>query len=181
MDWCRGRVSSVFFVCWGAQAGLYHFYNIPKYNVKKKIFGVFKHYHCGECDFLLRGMDDEFFVPHSRHTEAKKKDIVANSDLEILIESKKAGVHLIANKDRSFVFATGHAEYDRETLAQEYFRDKKKGLSIDMPYNYFPRNDDAQTPKLTWRANAGVIYRNWINFIYQTTHYNIKKYRMAGK
>ena len=178
MNWCQGRVTSILFLCWGAQAGLYHFYNIPKYSLSKKIFGIFKHTHNGDCQYLLRGLDDEFFVPHSRHTEIKKKDIVKNKNLDILIESQEAGIHLLANKDRSFVFATGHAEYDRETLANEYLRDKNKGLDIAMPQNYFPNNDDGQNPTMNWRANAGVFYRNWINFVYQTTNYDIKKYRM---
>lgn len=180
MDWCRWKVSSVFFICWGAQAGLYHFYGIPKYQTDKKIFGIFLHTHTDKCDFLLRGLDDEFFVPHARHTEVRKEDILKNPELEILIESQKAGTHLVANKDRSLVFAAGHAEYDRDTLSYEYFRDKEKGMDMQIPYNYFPNDDPEKTPKLNWRANAGVVYRNWINFIYQTTHYDIHEYRMEG-
>ena len=180
MDWAKENIASTMLICWAAQAGLYHFYHIPKYPVPEKIFGIFKHTHSDNCEYLLRGLDDEFYLPHSRHTEVKKEDILKNKDLEILIESKLTGVHSATNKDRSLVFVTGHSEYDRETLANEYFRDKNKGLDIAVPKNYFPEDDDTKNPTMNWRANAGVFYRNWVNFVYQTTNYDIKKYRMTN-
>lgn len=180
MDWAKENVCSTLFLCWAAQAGLYYHYGIKKYPLKKKKFGVFLHTHKHNCDFLLRGIDDYFYVPHSRHTKIRESEIEKISNLEILATTKNKEAYLIANKDRSAIFIIGHPEYDRETLALEYFRDKEKGLDIQMPYNYFPRNDDKQTPKLIWRANAEMFYNNWINFVYQTTHYDLQKCRMNG-
>lgn len=174
-DWSKKYVASTLFLCWGAQAGLYHFYGITKHTLSQKMFGVFKHQHNDEIPVLTRGMDDEFWVPHSRHTEVKKTDILNNPALKILAESKEAGVHLIANQNASQVFATGHWEYDRETLALEYFRDFNKGISIALPKNYFPKNNTQKTPRLTWRANAETFFRNWINLVYQETPYELRK------
>ena len=174
MNWADKHVSSTLFLCWGAQAGLYNFYGIPKHDLKEKTFGIFPHNHT-QCQKLLRGLDDEFFVPHSRHTEIRKEDIEKHSELDILAESKSAGIYMVANKSRSQVFATGHPEYDRETLAKEYFRDKNRGLDIQVPENYFPNNDDTQTPILSWRANAEMFYRNWVNLVYQETPYDLKE------
>ena len=173
MKWSKKYVSSTLHICWGAQAGLYFHYGIKKYTLKEKKLGIFLHKHAGENE-ILRGLDDEFFVPHSRYTEVKKKDIKKEKDLEILAESKEAGVYLVANKSKSLIFITGHPEYDRNTLAEEYKRDLKKGIKTKIPYNYFPDNDITKTPKLLWRANAETFYRNWINFVYQTTPYKLK-------
>ena len=152
MDWSKEYVASTLFLCWGAQAGLNHFYGIPKWSLKEKMFGVFRHRHNDGFSTLTRGLDDEFWVPHSRHTEVRKEDIIKNKELQILAESEESGVHLIVNENASQIFATGHWEYDRETLALEYFRDLDKGLEIDVPKNYFPENDDKRTPRLIWRA-----------------------------
>lgn len=178
MDWSYKNVTSTLFLCWGAQAGLHHFYNIEKHPVKEKVFGVFKHFHKHNCDFLLRGLDDEFYVPHSYHTFIKKEDIEKINDLEILSETEEGKLHLVTNQDRRLVFMFGHPEYDRERLAYEYLRDKKKGIKIHIPNNCFPDNDPTKTPRLLWRANGETFYRNWINFVYQTTHYDIQKCRM---
>lgn len=178
MDWAQENITSTLFLCWAAQACLYHFYGINKYKLPEKKIGIFKHYHVNDCQDLLRGIDDEIWIPHARYTESKKIDIEKIEDLKILIESKEAGPHLIINQDASFVMAMGHAEYDRHTLDYEYKRDTKLGLNIKIPINYYPNNDTKTLPKLTWRANAGVFYRNWINFVYQTTNYDIKKNRM---
>jgi len=178
-DWADKHICSTLYLCWAAQAKLYHHYGIQKHNTRQKVFGVFPHTHSKDCGFLLRGMDDEFFAPHSRHTEIRKKDVEKVDDLEILAESAQAGIYMLANKNRSSVLITGHPEYDRETLAIEYFRDKDKGLEINLPKNYFPFDDINQNPKLTWRANAETFYRNWINFVYQTTDFDIKGWRMS--
>ncbi len=174
MDWSKDYVASTLFLCWGAQAGLNHFYDIPKWRLKKKIFGVFKHIHNDAIPALTRGLDDEFWVPHSRHTEVLKEDILKCQDLQILAESKDSGVHLIANQNASQIFATGHWEYDRGTLALEYFRDVDKGLEIEKPKNYFPEDDDKRTPRLRWRANAETFFRNWVNFVYQETPFDLR-------
>ena len=178
MDWSHKYCCSTLFLCWGAQAGLHHFYGLEKHPVAHKVFGIFKHTHTHACPDLLRGMDDEFYVPHSYHTLIKKEDVQKISDLEILSETEDGKLHLVASKDRSLVFAFGHPEYDRERLAFEYLRDKDKGLDIHIPENCFPDNDPSQIPKLIWRANAETFFRNWINFVYQTTHYDIHKPRM---
>ena len=194
MDWAQKNITSTLFICWSAQACLYHFYGIKKYKLPEKKIGIFKHDHVSACPTsqkkhgqnnwfacqdLLRGIDDELWIPHARYTEVKREDILKNNDLKILIDSEVAGPHLIINRDASFVLATGHFEYDRHTLDYEYKRDLKLGLNIGIPKNYYIDNDIEKLPKLTWRANAGVFYRNWINFVYQTTNYNIKKYRMV--
>jgi len=193
MEWAKDNITSTLLICWAAQACLYHFYGLNKKTFKNKKIGIFKHSHVSACpipqknnkknnDFvcqdLLRGIDDELWIPHARYTEIPRKDILKINDLKILIDSKEAGPHLIINRDASFVLAMGHFEYDRHTLDYEYKRDLKKGLNIKVPKNYYVDNDATKLPKLNWRANAGVFYRNWINFIYQTTNYDIKKYRM---
>ena len=177
-DFAAKKICSTLFLCWAAQAAAFYFYGIKKFLCEKKIFGVFSHTHTGKCDFLLRGLDDNFFVPHSRATEMRKKDLQKISALEILSESRGAGIHLFANKNRSQVFVTGHPEYDRDTLAREFFRDREKNLPIKIPQNYFPKNDPQKIPKLNWRANSETFYRNWINFVYQHTNFDPRKFRM---
>ncbi len=173
-EWSKKHVYSTFHICWGAQAALYYHYGVPKYPLEKKLFGVFPHRSLDNLHPLMRGLDDEFFVPHSRHTENKMNDIALVKDLQIISYSDMAGVHLISDMDCRNFFATGHSEYDRETLSKEYFRDVNKGLPIDPPYNYFPDNDTSATPKMEWRSAANIIFANWLNyFVYQQTPYDL--------
>ena len=176
MEWTKTNVTSTFHICWGAQAALYYHYGIPKYPLKKKMFGVYKHNVVPEKKhkILLRGFDDEFYVPQSRHTEFKEDDIKNVPELEILAKSDEAGVYIVAAKSERQFFISGHSEYDADTLAKEYFRDKDKGLDIDVPKNYFPGDDPSRQPRMLWRAHANLLYSNWLNyFVYQTTPYNI--------
>lgn len=169
------NVFSTLHICWGAQAGLYYHYGIPKYPLPQKMFGVFPHRVLDYNHELVRGFDDVFFVPHSRHTEVRRADIEKHPDLEILTESEIAGVHLVASRDGRQIFATGHSEYDLYTLANEYFRDKKKGLSISLPYHYFPNDDPEKLPAFIWRSHANLLFSNWLNyFVYQQTPYNLE-------
>ncbi|MBD9009955.1 MAG: homoserine O-succinyltransferase [Clostridiales bacterium] len=176
MEWTKTNVTSTFHICWGAQAALYYHYGIPKYPLKKKLFGVYKHNVVPEKKhkILLRGFDDEFYVPQSRHTEFYEADIKKVPELEILAKSDEAGVYIVTAKSERQFFISGHSEYDADTLAKEYFRDKDKGLDIDVPKNYFPGDDPSRPPKMLWRAHANLLYSNWLNyFVYQTTPYNI--------
>ncbi len=176
MEWTKTNVTSTFHICWGAQAALYYHYGIPKYPLKKKLFGVYKHTVVPEKKhkILLRGFDDEFYVPHSRHTEFREEDISKVPELEILAKSDKAGVYIVTAKSERQFFISGHSEYDADTLATEYFRDKNKGLNIDIPENYFKDSDPSKPPMMLWRAHANLLYSNWLNyFVYQTTPYNI--------
>lgn len=176
MEWTKTNVTSTFHICWGAQAALYYHYGIPKYPLKKKMFGVYKHNVVPEKKhkILLRGFDDEFYVPQSRHTEFKEDDIKNVPELEILAKSDEAGVYIVTAKSERQFFISGHSEYDADTLAKEYFRDKDKGLDIDVPKNYFPGDDPSRQPRMLWRAHANLLYSNWLNyFVYQTTPYNI--------
>ena len=174
MDWSKRNVFTTLHLCWGAQAGLVHHFNIPKYPLGSKVFGVFTHWINNKKSRLLRGFDDEFFVPHSRYTEIKKEDITKIEELEILSESEEAGVYIVATKDRSQVFVTGHAEYDPLTLKVEYERDVKKGLSIEVPKNYFPGDDPAKEPIVRWRGHANLLFSNWLNYyVYQETPYDL--------
>ncbi|MCI5893625.1 MAG: homoserine O-succinyltransferase [Clostridiales bacterium] len=178
MEWSKTNVTSTFHICWGAQAGLYYHYGIPKHFMDKKVFGVFKHYVVPEKKhkILLRGFDDTFWAPHSRHTETREEDIIKVPELEILAKSDQAGVYIITAKSERQFFITGHSEYDNVTLANEYFRDREKGLDIEIPENYFPGNDPTQEPPVTWRSHANLLYSNWLNyFVYQTTPYDINK------
>ncbi len=173
-EWSKKHVYSTFHICWGAQAGLYYHYGVPKYPLEKKLFGVFPHRSLDNLHPLMRGLDDEFFVPHSRHTENRMNDIALVKDLQIISYSDMAGVHLISDMACRNFFATGHSEYDRDTLSKEYFRDVNKGLEIDMPHNYFPDNDSTRTPKMEWRSAANIIFANWLNyFVYQQTPYDL--------
>ena len=170
MDWSKSHVHSVFHICWGAQAALYHHFGIPKYTLDEKLFGVFPHTVERRSNMLLRGFDEVFMAPHSRHTSIKREDIEACPQLKILASSPDAGVYAVATEGGRQVFITGHSEYDRETLKLEYERDKNQGLPIHVPYNYFPNDDDTKEPLVTWRSHANLLYQNWLNyFVYQTT------------
>ena len=174
MEWSKTNVHSTFHICWGAQAGLYYHYGIPKHKLEKKLFGVFSHRADYKRAILLRGFDDEFWVPHSRHTTVKREDVEAVPELKILASSEEAGVYAIASKAGRQIFITGHSEYDPLTLKAEYDRDKSQGLPIHVPYNYFPNDDDTKEPIVRWRAHANLLFSNWLNyFVYQTTPYDI--------
>ena len=176
MEWSKSNVFSTLHICWGAQAGLNYHYGIPKYQLEKKMFGVFKHYINNKNADLTRGLDDMFYAPHSRHTEVKREDIEKISELEILSESEEAGIFIVANKSRRQVFITGHLEYERNTLSDEYFRDFNKGLDIEIPRNYFPNDDTSLTPMVTWRGSANIVFSNWLNYcVYQNTPYDLEK------
>ena len=174
MDWSKTNVYSTFHICWGAQAALYYHYGIKKYKTPKKIFGIFPHTCLDDTHPLMRGLDDVYYVPHSRHTEIKMSDIAQVKDLQIISYSEEAGVHIVSDMECRNFFVTGHSEYDRDTLAKEYFRDLSKGLDIDMPVNYFPNNDTNLVPKMTWKGTANLIFNNWLNyFVYQKTPYDL--------
>lgn len=174
MEWTKTHVTSTLHICWGAQAALYYHYGIQKYPLDKKLFGVFEHTVDYKKSILFRGFDDVFFAPHSRHTTVKREDIEAVEELRVLSSSEKAGVYVVATPKGRRIFVTGHSEYDADTLAKEYFRDKNAGLPIDVPENYFPGNDDTKTPLVSWRSHANLLFSNWLNyFVYQTTPYNI--------
>ena len=174
LEWSKKNVYSTFHICWGAQAALYYHYGIPKYPLEEKLFGVFSHKCLDPFHPLMRGLDEKFFVPHSRHTENRRSDIALVKDLQIISYSEQAGVHLISDMDCRNFFATGHSEYDRETLAKEYFRDVNKGLDIKVPYNYFPDDDPNMIPPVTWRGTANLLFTNWLNyFVYQRTPYDL--------
>ena len=173
-EWSKTNVYSSFFICWGAQAALYYKYGLKKYQLDKKMFGDFEHVSLDTFHPLMRGLDDKFWVPHSRHTEVRRGDIALIKDLQILSYSEKSGVHLISDMECRNFFSTGHSEYDRDTLAKEYFRDVEKGLDIDLPENYFPDNDPSKTPEVKWRSAANIIFSNWLNyFVYQRTPYDL--------
>ena len=174
MDWTKSNVFSTIHICWGAQAALYHHYGIPKYILDKKLFGVYKHWNNYVNDNLTRGLNDVFYAPHSRHTEIKREDIEKVEDLDILSESEEAGVFIVANKNRRQIFITGHLEYDRDTLKNEYLRDLNKGLEIEVPRHYFNNDDTNSNPLITWRESSNVVFGNWLNYcVYQNTPYNI--------
>ncbi len=172
MEWSKEHAFSTLHLCWGAQAGLYYHYGIQKHVLDKKMFGVFRHYVKNRKVPLVRGFDDIFYAPHSRHTEVRKEDIEKCENLTILAESDKAGVFLVIDKTGKQIFVMGHPEYDRLTLDSEYKRDKNKGLSIDVPVNYYPNDDDTQKPVLTWRSHGNILYSNWLNYyVYQDVPY----------
>lgn len=176
MKWSTTNVFSTLHICWGAQAGLYYHFGIPKYLLPEKMFGIFPHKIEVSNSKLLRGFDDRFLVPHSRHTEVRREDIEKVSQLEILTSSDISGVHIVANKNGRQYFITGHSEYDRETIAHEYFRDLEKGLDIKMPYNYFPDDDPTKTPEFSWRCTANLMFSNWLNYcVYQLTPFNLEE------
>ncbi len=174
MDWTKDNVTSTLHICWGAQAGLYHHYGIPKYTLDKKMFGVFKHTVNNRDLQLIRGFDDEFLIPHSRHTEILRKDIERVESLEIISESDESGVYMVISKDGKEIYLTGHAEYDAETLKSEYDRDVREGKPIEIPVNYYPDDDPSKDPLLTWRCHASLLFSNWLNYyVYQETPYEL--------
>ncbi|OCL28081.1 homoserine O-succinyltransferase [Orenia metallireducens] len=176
MEWSLHHVTSTFHICWASQAGLYYHYGIPKYPLNQKLFGVFHHTINKKNVKLLRGFDNDFVVPQSRHTEVRKEDIEKVDELEILAESKEAGIYLVASKDGKQIFVTGHSEYDKDTLKWEYERDVNKGLEIDIPKNYYFNDDPSQKPVVNWRAHAHLLFSNWLNYyVYQQTPYNLNE------
>ena len=175
MEWSKTHVTSTFHICWGAQAGLYYHYGINKVPLDKKMFGVFRHKVDYKRSILFRGFDDEFLVPHSRHTTVLREDIEKVPELKVLASSEEAGVYAVIADHGKQIFITGHSEYDADTLKKEYVRDKTAGLPIDVPVNYFPNDDDTKEPMVTWRSSANLLYSNWLNyFVYQTTPYDIE-------
>ena len=178
MEWSKKHVFSVLHICWGAQAGLYHHYGIKKYQLNKKIFGIFpiKLEEKYENNELFRGFDEIFNMPHSRHTKIEESDILKEPELEILAKSDEAGVSIIRSKDKRKIFLTGHLEYDRFTLAKEYERDISQNKKIDVPFNYYPENDPTKKPVFNWKAHANLLFVNWINhYVYQETPYNLEE------
>lgn len=176
MEWSKTHVTSTFHICWAAQAGLYYHFGIKKKKLDKKLFGVYKHKLDYKNAILFRGFDDEFMVPHSRHTTVEREDIAACDKLKIISSSDEGGVYVCMTDKGRQIFVTGHSEYDARTLEKEYLRDKNLGLPIEMPVNYYPDNDDTKAPLVTWRSCANLLYSNWLNyFVYQTTPYNIEE------
>ncbi len=176
MEWSLTHVHSTFHICWGAQAGLYYHFGIPKVGLERKLFGVFPHEVTYRQSILFRGFDDRFMVPHSRHTTVRMEDVKKEKRLKILSCSEEAGVFALSTKNGKQIFITGHPEYDACTLKNEYDRDVREGKPIDLPKNYFPNNDPTRDPIVSWRSHANLLYSNWLNyFVYQTTPYDITK------
>ena len=173
LEFSRTNVTSTMYICWGAQAAMHHFYGINKRELDSKVFGVFEHEKKHETCMLLNGFDDIFYVPHSRHTEVATEDIKNVDELIVLAESKEAGVHIAVTDDYSKIFVMGHAEYDPLTLKGEYDRDRSQGKDINIPLNYYPEDDPNKTPYVKWRGHANLLFKNWVNIIYQETPYNI--------
>lgn len=174
MEWSKHNVYSTFHICWGAQAGLYYHYGIKKYPLKQKLSGIYRHKVLLPNHPLMRGFDDTFEIPQSRYTGIELDDVKRCPSLELLSVSDEAGAAIMANKTGRQVFITGHAEYDRDTLANEYFRDCNKGINPNIPCNYFPDDDASKTPPMIWRSNATLLYTNWLNyFVYQATPYDL--------
>jgi len=174
-DWAKTNVTSSFFICWSAQAALYHYYGIPKYPLEKKMFGVFEHTKIDPLNPIFRGFDDVFYAPHSRHTEIRRFDIEKVPALTILSESEDSGVYMAMARNGREFFITGHSEYAPETLDMEYKRDVNKGLPIEIPRNYYKDNDPSKQPVVRWRSHANLLFTNWLNyFVYQETPYNIE-------
>ncbi|KEQ23016.1 homoserine O-acetyltransferase MetA [Paenibacillus tyrfis] len=176
MEWSKTHVTSTLHICWAAQAGLYYHFGVPKYPLDEKIFGVFPHTITTSNVKLLRGFDELFLVPQSRHTDVRREDVARVEQLDILSESEEAGVYIAATKDGKQIFITGHSEYDACTLKYEYDRDVNKGMEIAVPKNYYPNNDPARPPLNTWRAHANLLFSNWLNYyVYQETPYDLYK------
>lgn len=175
MAWSRTNVTNTFHICWGAQAGLYYHWGIGKQQMEQKIFGIYKHTVVDRSEPLLRGFDDFFYAPHSRHTTISSADVEKCPSLMLLSESSEAGVYIVMSADRRQIFVTGHSEYDRDTLKAEYERDQAKGLDIQQPCNYFPHANAAEAPIVSWRAHAYLLFSNWLNYyVYQATPYDFK-------
>ena len=176
LDWAQHHVYSTLFICWAAQAGLYHYYGIPKYPLQQKMFGVFEHTHSNSQLPILRGFDDLFFMPHSRHTEIRAEDIKKVDELQIISQSAESGVAIVKAKKGRQLFITGHSEYSRHTLDSEYKRDLKKKLPIQVPVNYYPDDDATKTPLMRWGSAANLLFSNWLNYyVYQETPYNLEE------
>ena len=174
-EWARHNVTSTLYICWAAQAGLYHHYGIPKYPLDKKMFGIFKHTIANPELPIFRGFDDEFHVPHSRHTEVRREDIERHPELSILAESEESGVYMVMAREGREIFLTGHSEYSPLTLDTEYRRDLAKGLPIEMPQHYYPNDDPEQPPLVRWRGHANLLFNNWLNYyVYQATPYRLE-------
>jgi homoserine O-succinyltransferase/O-acetyltransferase len=175
-EWAKTHVTSTFFICWAAQAGLYYNYGIPKYPLSEKMFGIFKHSMLDPLNPIFRGFDDEFYVPHSRHTEIHRDDILKKPELTLLSESEESGVYMVMARGGREFYITGHSEYSPYTLDKEYKRDLAKGLLIKMPKNYYINNDPARKPLVSWRAHANLLFANWLNyFVYQETPFDISR------
>ena len=176
MEWSLSNVYSTFHICWGAQAGLYYHYGIKKYLLEEKLFGVFEHRIYKPNTMLLRGFDDVFYVPHSRHTEIRMEDVLKVNELDILSDSEEAGIYVIKTDGGRQIFVTGHSEYDQFTLKQEYDRDISRGLNIKVPKNYFPDDDPTKPPIVKWRGHANLLFSNWLNYyVYQETPYDLSQ------
>ncbi|MDP4271450.1 MAG: homoserine O-succinyltransferase [Bacteroidota bacterium] len=175
-NWARHHVTSTLYICWAAQAGLYHFYGVPKHPLDQKMFGVFKHTANDPTLPIFRGLDDEFYVPHSRHTEVRREDMEKVSEVTILSESEESGVYIAMARDGREFFITGHSEYAPDTLDTEYKRDLSKGLSIEMPQNYYRNDDPNEKPLVRWRSHANLLFSNWLNYyVYQETPFDIRE------
>lgn len=176
LDWSKKNVWSSFFICWGAQAALQHFHHIPKYTLPQKRFGIFWHQRNTQDGMLLRGFDDRFLVPVSRHTEMRREDIEKIPELDIMSESTESGLYIVRNKNHRQLFIFNHSEYDTCSLKNEYDRDKARGDNIELPCNYFPQNDPSKAPPLMWRAHSNLLFNNWLNYyVYQTTPFDLEK------
>lgn len=181
MDWSLINVYSTFHICWGAQAGLYHHYGVQKYQLEEKMFGVFAHKITKFKTMILRGFDDEFYVPHSRHTEVKKADIEKVPELDIISESEYSGVYIVKALNGRQLFVTGHSEYDPLTIKAEYDRDVSKGLPINIPANYYPDDNPSRNPLVKWRSHANLLFSNWLNYyVYQETPYDLSELDSKG-
>jgi len=182
MEWSLSNVYSTFHICWGAQAGLYYHYGIKKYLLKEKLFGIFEHRIYKPNTMLLRGFDDVFYVPHSRHTEIRMEDVLKVNELDILSDSEEAGIYVIKTDGGRQIFVTGHSEYDQYTLKQEYDRDVSRGLDIKVPKNYFPDDDPSKPPIVKWRGHANLLFSNWLNYyVYQETPYDLSQLNQNTK
>ena len=176
MEWSKTHVTSTLHICWGAQAALYYHYGIKKVQLQKKLFGIYPHKADYKQSILLRGFDDVFYAPQSRHTTVLRKDVEAVKELRILASGEESGVYAVSTEKGRQIFITGHSEYDADTLRKEYLRDKAAGLPIDIPKNYFPNDDETKAPLSTWRSHANLLFSNWLNyFVYQTTPYDLKE------
>ena len=175
-SWARTHVTSTLYICWAAQAGLYHHYGVPKYKLDKKMFGIFEHRANNPLLPIFRGFDDVFYVPHSRHTEVRREDILKVKDLDLISESDESGVYMVMARGGREIFVTGHSEYSPLTLDTEYRRDLDKGLPIEMPVNYYRDNDPSKGPLVRWRGHANLFFQNWLNYyVYQETPFDINE------
>lgn len=175
MEWSKSHVYSTVHICWGAQAGLYYHYGIQKHLLPHKVFGIFPQLLCDEYNFLTNGFDEVHMTPHSRHTAIDEEALAEVKELEVLSRSNTTGSNIIATRDFRRIFIMGHLEYGKDTLAQEYFRDLNQGKEIQIPYNYFPEDDPSKEPLFKWRAHANLLYRNWLNYVYQMTPFDLKE------